>query len=270
MTEPRRRGRPRAFHDTSAETTLQSVDRAMAVLGVLAESGGLALSPLAARAGLPPTTAYRLLVTLSRHGMVELDPAAQTWAMGAGAFRLGSAFLRRTSVVDRARPFLRDLMEGTGETANLGIERGDAVLFVAQVETHATIRAFFPPGTQSPLHASGIGKALLARFDPARLAGYLARVPREAFTPTTLTDAAALEADLAAIRARGWALDNEERTPGMRCVAAAVINAQGDAVAGLSVSGPVGRLPDAALPALGARVAAAASSLSVALGAAAG
>jgi IclR family acetate operon transcriptional repressor len=267
MTEPRRRGRPRAFRDTSAETTLQSVDRALAVLSVLAESGGLALSPLAARAGLPPTTAHRLLSTLARHGMVEFDPAAQAWAVGAGAFRLGSAFLRRTSVMDRARPFLRALMEATGETANLGIERGDAVLFVAQVETHETIRAFFPPGTQSPLYASGIGKALLARFNPDRLAAFLRRVPRERFTPATLVDEAALRADLDAIRARGWALDNEERTAGMRCVAAAVVNAQGDAVAGLSVSGPAARLPDAALPELGARVAAAAAGLSAALGA---
>lgn len=268
MTEPRRRGRPRAFHDRTEQNTIQALDRALVILEALAETPAAGLSALAQRLGQSPATVYRVLTTLQTHGMAELDPVTQGWSVGPGAFLVGSAFLRRTSVVERARPHLRALMEATGETANLGIAQGDRVLFLAQVETHASIRAFFPPGTQSPLHASGIGKALLAAFEPERLEAYVARADLARFTAATLTDAAALRDDLAAARARGWALDNEERNEGMRCVAAAVIDAFGEPVAGLSVSGPTARLPAPALERIGAQVREAAASLSRGLGAA--
>jgi IclR family acetate operon transcriptional repressor len=162
---------------------------------------------------------------------------------------------------------MRELMFATGETANLGVERGDEVLFVSQVETHASIRAFFPPGTMSPLHASGIGKALLAHSDKARVDAMLTRAPLRRFTATTLTNHTELLADLETIRTRGFSLDNEERTEGMRCVAAPVFNALGETVAGLSVSGPVSRVTPAAALRLGKEVAAMARSLSTALGA---
>jgi IclR family acetate operon transcriptional repressor len=186
--------------------------------------------------------------------------------VGAGAFRIGSAFLRRTNLVERARPVMRALMEATGETANLGVEQGDMVLFVSQVETHESIRAFFPPGTRSPMHASGIGKALLAQFPEPRVRAIAARgLPR--FTGHTLTGPEALLADLAAIRARGYAVDDEEKNDGMRCVAAAIFNATGEAAAGISISGPAARVTPARLATLGAEVRRAADSLSGALGA---
>ncbi len=264
---PRRRGRPRAFHDKTDQNIIQSLDRALMILEALAEENGIGLSALAAKLDQSPATLYRVLTTYQTRGMAELDAATQAWNIGPRAFLIGSAFLRRTSVVERARPVLRMLMEATGETANLGIERSDHVLFVAQVETHASIRAFFPPGTQSPLHASGIGKALLARFDDVRLDGYLKRSERERFTPATLTDETALRADLAETRARGYALDNEERNEGMRCIAAAVMGPHGEAVAGLSASGPVARLAPSDLARIGAMVRDAAISLSESLGA---
>ncbi len=267
MDEPRRRGRPRAFEDKTEQNTVQSLDRALVILEEIAETGGVGLSALAQRLDQSPATVYRALTTLEGRGMAELDPATQAWHIGPRAFLIGSAFLRRTSVVERARPVLRDLMDATGETANLGIERGDTVLFVSQVETHASIRAFFPPGTQSPLHASGIGKALLASFDEDRLAAYLARGPRDRFTPATLTAADALRADLVEIRHRGYAVDAEERTEGMRCIAAAIVNAYGEPVAGLSVSGPAARLPEDVTTRVGAQVRAAAAGLSTGLGA---
>ncbi|MCB1346505.1 MAG: IclR family transcriptional regulator C-terminal domain-containing protein, partial [Rhodobacteraceae bacterium] len=107
---------------------------------------------------------------------------------------------------------------------------------------------------------SGIGKALLAWSAPRALG------PLAGFTPATITDAGALSADLALTRARGYALDDEERTPGMRCVAAAVFNAHGEPVAGVSVSGPAFRMPDSGLSAIGAQVAAAAAEVTEALG----
>jgi DNA-binding IclR family transcriptional regulator len=138
----------------------------MAVFEHLSTTSGATLSELAADTDQSPATTYRILVTLEARDLVEFDPGPQLWHIGPRAFLIGARYLRRTSLVERARPVLRRLMERTGETANLGIARDGHVLFVSQVETHASIRAFFPPGTLSPMHASGIGKALLAQMSP--------------------------------------------------------------------------------------------------------
>jgi IclR family acetate operon transcriptional repressor len=264
--ERRPRGRPRAFADKREQNTIKALDRALAVLGELARREAATLSELARARAEAPATVYRVLVTLQAHAIVEFDESQQLWQVGAGAFRIGSAFLRRTGLIERARPVLRGLMEATGETANLGVESDDAVLFVSQVETQAAIRAFFAPGTRSPLHASGIGKVLLAEGPPARIARLLAQ-PLPGYTAHTLTDPARLSAELAAIRAQGYAVDHEERTEGMRCIAAGVRNAHGETIAGLSVSGPVGRVAPARLAGLARQVIAAAEALSLALGA---
>ena len=266
MTERRPRGRPRAFNDTTEQNTVQSLDRAVTVLEALALKGRT-LTELAAALDQSPATLYRILVTLAARQMVESDPAEQTWHIGPRCFQIGSFFLRRTSLVERARPYLRRLMEATGETANLGIARADQVLFVAQVETHATIRAFFPPGTQSPLHASGIGKAMMAAYGDARLDALLKRAPLTGYTATTLTDPALLRQDLQATRTRGYAIDNEERTEGMRCIAAAIFDAPGEPVGGISVSGPSSRMNAAVMATAGALVRAAAAEISQGMGA---
>ena len=243
MSSPqnRPRGRPKAFHDKTAQNTVQSLDRAMGLLHVLSESGGMTLSELANRSGQSPATVYRVLQTLAAHRMVETE-SEQIWQIGAGAFQIGSAFLRRTKVVERARLPMEDLMRATAETANLGIEQRDEVVFLHQIETHQTIRAFFPPGTRGPMHASGIGKALLAFYSPSRLERIITAQGLSGFTPQTLTCPEALRADLARIRARGFAIDDQERTIGMRCVAAPVFNSHGEPIAGISVSGPAFRI----------------------------
>lgn len=261
----RRRGRPRSAKDSGA--TVQVLDRALDMLDLLASRPGLTLSEVAERMEQSPSTVHRLLHSLAARGMVESDPATQAWHIGPATFRLGSAFMRRSGIVERARPILRNLMRHSGETANLAILNGDAVLFVSQVETHETIRAFFPPGTLSPLHASGIGKALLA-FGPAEtLEAYLRAPGLTRFTDHTLTTAEALAADLARIRSRGFSFDDEERTRGMRCIAAPVFDLTGEAVAGISVSGPTHRIGPEHVKTLGAVVVAAAAELSSAMGA---
>ena len=262
----RARGRPRDWHDKTQQNTIKSLDRAMAVLEHLSQTQGRALSDIASEMGQSPATVYRVLVTLEGRGMVEFDPGEQLWHIGAQSFIIGARFLRRTSLVERARPIMRRLMEHTGETANLGVEKEGSVLFLSQVETHASIRAFFPPGTLSPLHASGIGKALLAQMDTERLARALHDSQMEAFTPHTITTVDQLHQDLSAIRARGYAIDGEERTLGMRCIAAPVFDMNAEAVAGISVSGPVSRVAESDIDRLSDAVREAAAMLTQAIG----
>jgi len=240
----RGRGRPRKAAGDGEPTTVQALDRGLQLLSLLAKERRSNLTELALRVGMPPSSAHRLLMTLQHHGFAEYDDTTQQWMIGIEAFRVGSAFLQRTDLVEASREIMHRLMEETGETANLAIvDQGD-VVFVSQVETTNPIRAFFRAGTRSHMHASGIGKALLAELSQAEVEQLLQNKGLPEFTPKTLTKPDRLFADLAKTRARGWALDDEERHTGMRCVAAPVFNGYGEAVAGLSVSGPAGRLSD--------------------------
>jgi IclR family transcriptional regulator, acetate operon repressor len=240
--EKRQRGRPRSFNGPAENSSVQSLDRALRILAIIAESDGLSLSEVASASGLAASTAYRMLTTLEKHGMVEFDRTDQLWSIGVETYRMGSAFLRRRMLVDRARTIMQELMEKTGETANLGVAEEDCVVFVSQVETHQAIRAFFRPGSRSPFHASGIGKAILAHLPGDRVTAIVRKAGLEAYTPKTLADAPALARDLAWIRTQGFSVDDEERHPGMRCIAAPVFNEFGEPVAGVSISGPTVRI----------------------------
>lgn len=237
------RGRPRsAPQEAGSAGSVQALERAMALLMALARSDKATLSELALRTGMPPSSAHRLLMTMQADRFVAFDDATSEWSVGVEAFRTGSSFLRRTKVTEVARDVMRALVEQTGESVNIAVPDGGEVVFVGQVESPQPIRAFFAPGVRTPMHASGIGKALLAAMSQADVERALQRTGLPEFTPKTLTAPQDLFADLDRIRARGWSLDDEERNLGMRCVAAAIFNVHGEAVAGISISGPIGRL----------------------------
>lgn len=263
--EKRQRGRPRSFNGPADGSAIQSLDRGMKVLSLVAASDGLSLSEVASSSGLPASTAYRMLTTLEGHGMVEFDRVDQLWSVGAGAFRVGSGFLRRRRLADRARPVMQKLMEQTGETANLGILQDGGVVFISQIETHQAIRAFFRPGSVSPTHASGIGKAILSHLDVERVAAII-RPGLTGYTNATRMTASSLAADLSEARKRGYAIDDEERFDGMRCVAAAIFNEFAEPIAGISVSGPTVRVTEERAASFGPIVADAARSVTEAIG----
>ncbi|MGE0241627.1 MAG: HTH-type transcriptional regulator BhcR [Parvibaculaceae bacterium] len=264
IMEKRQRGRPRGLGADAG--AVKSLERALHILSRVAESDGQSLSEIAAATGLPAPTVYRMLVSLEGFHMVEFDQPAQLWSVGVGAYRLGAAFLRRRKLVDRARLAMQDLARDTGETANLGVAEDDSVVFVSQVETHQAIRAFFRPGQRTPFHASGIGKAMLAHFPPDRIAHVVGQGALETFTAKTLSSAQSLTADLDEIRKRGWSLDDEERYPGMRCIAAAIFNEHGEPLGGISVSGPTMRLTPERVADIAAHVCRAAANVTEMIG----
>ncbi|MCC1494806.1 HTH-type transcriptional regulator BhcR [Cognatishimia sp. F0-27] len=265
-TESRKRGRPRGWVDTSEQTRIKALDRAMMVLETLSLEGAMTLTELAQACEQSPATVYRVLTTLAHRDIVDFEADQQTWHIGAGAFRIGSRFLRRTALVENARPALRALMLATGETANLAVARNGQVLFLSQVETHETIRAFFPPGTMSPMHASGIGKALLAQMPTEQVRDILDAHGQERFTRHTLPNPDSLLADLALAKRRGYAVDDEEKSVGMRCVAAPIFDMHGEAVAGISVSGPSARVSQSTIAGIANHVIAAARDITHRIG----
>jgi IclR family acetate operon transcriptional repressor len=249
--ERRGRGRPRSTSSDSPATTVQALDRGMRVLATLSQFGRATLTDISVTADIAPSTTHRLLETLRQHGVVEFDEGDQTWAIGVEAFRIGSTYLLRANYIDAGRQMMRRMVERTGETANLGVPDNGDVVFVSQVETQQPIRAFFPPGTRGHMHASGIGKALLAEMSQERVASIVRQHGLPAFTDNTITSLGALTDDLEAIQTRGWAVDDEERQLGMRCLAAPIFNEFREIVAGISISGPAVRLPDEKLAEFG-------------------
>ena len=256
-------GRPRSQRATALAPqplvhhlpgSVQALDRGLGLLAIIAEADGLSLTSIAQRAGIAASTAHRILTTLKAAGFVQCDDTRGGYLIGVQAFRIGSAFLRNRKLVDVGRATLRRLMEASGETANMAIENDGAVVFVSQVESHHAIRAVHQPGEHAPLHASSLGKAVLAAMPDDAVAQLLHRVGMPKFTPRTIVDPQALFADLAEARKRGWAIDDQERSDAMRCVGAAVINEHDEAIGAISVSGPVARMTDERLGELGPMV----------------
>ncbi|MDQ0319086.1 IclR family acetate operon transcriptional repressor [Pararhizobium capsulatum DSM 1112] len=265
--EQKGRGRPgRKAGENAAPSSVQVLDRSLTLLAAVAEADGATLSSLSDRTGLASSTVHRLLTSLANHGMVDHDTETGAWTIGLKAFEIGNAFLRFRKLGTISRPFLKNLMESCGETANIGIEEQGDVVFISQVESHAPMRAFFRPGRRGPIHASGIGKAILATWDDGEIERLLAGRTLQHFTDKTCDSLPKLLADIASIRTRGWSIDDEEHTLGMRCVAAPIFDEYGEAVAGISVSGPAVRMPDGKIDEVGPLVRAAAEDLTKAMG----
>ncbi|MCS0497482.1 IclR family transcriptional regulator [Ancylobacter mangrovi] len=254
VTVTRRRGRPSSSGGTETGGEVQSLDRAIALLEVLALSDGMTLSEVARAAELPTSTVHRLLTTLERRGLVGHDPATGQWMVGLGLFRIGSAYLRIRKLPEIARGLLRELSHGVNETVNLSLIDGPHLICVAQMESHAAVRAFFRIGGDLPIHASGGGKAILAAMNPEARRAWLGGDQLQRFTEHTHVSRRALQADLATIAERGYSIDDEEHTPGMRCVAAAVLDEWREPVGAISISAPTVRMPPERIADLGRQV----------------
>ncbi|WP_029353336.1 IclR family transcriptional regulator [Bosea sp. 117] len=250
----RRRGRPSSTGATESGGEVQSLDRAITLMEVLAATDGMTLSDVARRAELPTSTVHRLLTTLERRGLVGHDPATGHWMVGLGMFRIGSAYLRIRRLPEIARTQIRELSYAVNETVNLSLIDGAELICVAQVESHAAVRAFFRIGGRMPIHASGGGKAILAAMQPEARRAWLGSDQLERYTEHTHVSRRALQSDLASIDARGYSIDDEEHTPGMRCVAAAVLDEWKEPIGALSISAPTVRMPPERIADLGARV----------------
>jgi len=260
------RGRPRSLKTAIAGGAVQALDRGLTLLEILAEEDGLTLSELGRRSGVSASTAHRILLTLESHAYVQHDMERGIWLVGVGAFKTGSAFLRNRRVASMGRTTMHGLMEASGETVNLGIEDNGEVVFISQIESHDTLRAFFRAGSRGAMHASGVGKALLAELPEHRVRQICALRRLERFTDHTITDLARFLRELAEGRRRGWALDDEERSLGMRCVAAPIFNEHAEAIAGVSISGPSVRVTARRLEDYGPMVRRAADEITLSIG----
>ncbi|MFB4320036.1 IclR family transcriptional regulator [Actinomadura sp. 21ATH] len=217
---------------------VRSLERAFELLEHLADAGGeMALSELTEVSGLPMPTIYRLMRTLVNRGYVRQEPSKR-YALGPRLIKLGEGAGRLLG--SWARPALTRLVDEVGETANMAILEGDEAVYVAQVPSRHSMRMFTEVGRRVRPHCTGVGKALLSQLPERRVREILGRTGMEPQTPNTFTDPDALVAELARIRERGYAVDDEEQEIGVRCVAVPLPGAP--ALTALSVSGPSARM----------------------------
>jgi IclR family transcriptional regulator, acetate operon repressor len=225
---------------TDRVAPVQSVDRALALLEALAAADSpIGVSALAERTGLPQGTAHRLLHGLQERGYVRHD-ASRKYSVGTAALLLGDAAQR--SLARSARPHLAELVDVSGETANLAVLEGDDVVYVAQVPSPHTLRMFAEVGRHVPPHSTAVGKVLLAAMPRERALAILRRTGLPRRTTTTITSLDDFGRELDRVSQRGWAADEEEQEAGVRCVAVPVGGeGSGPVVAAVSLSGPAER-----------------------------
>src|SRR6267378_3733611 len=232
---------------TRKRTGLSSVANSLRLIKAFSEDHyEIGISDLAKRLGLAKSTVHRLASTLLEQGMLEQNAGDGKYHLGLALFELGTLVRRKMDFTVEARPFLRTLMEKTGETVHLAILDHDSVLYIITHESKQALRMGSKVGTRVPVHSTAVGKTLLAFQSDEELERIFARgLPQS--TPNTITDPKALRRELATVRARNYAVDDEESEIGLRAIAAPVRIYSGNVVAAISIAGPVHRMPRKAL-----------------------
>ena len=225
---------------SEAPASVQSVDRALTILGILARLGEAGVTEIAAELGVHKSTAFRLVATLESHGMVEQNEDRGKYRLGVGVLRLAGATTARLDVVQEARPICRKLAADSGETVNIAVLSDRSALYLDQVAGQSALQSHNGVGQHIPLHATSNGKVLLSGLNSDEVDNRLPKLP--SYTTDTVTSRARLRRELAEVRDQGYAVAVDELEVGLTAIAAPIRNAHGDVIASLSVSGPTFRL----------------------------
>lgn len=261
------RVRPSVGMDNHANTNGPSkdtaIDKALMILETLnGRDRGKSLSAICTETGLPKSTVHRVLAILEGRGFVDRTQS-NGFIVGRKVISLGLSAAERDSLVNAARPILRELVEQTNETVQLGVLQDMQVLYVDRMEpVDSSVRLARMPALLAELHTSAMGKALLAFADPVVFDIFIAR-PLNRYTDQTITDRELLLLELEQIRVKSVAVAAQERYDGVTAVGSPVLDARGYAHAAISVAGPAHRMTQAKRDLISEVLPAAARELSV-------
>lgn len=234
---------------------VQSLTRALNLLTILGGSKGpMTLTELADAADLSPSTTHRLLTTLQIERYVRFDQATRGWSVGVQAYVTGVGFLATRNIVDIARPRMRRLMEETSEVVNLAVEENGEARYLARITGPRVAHGVVPATERTLLHCSAVGKAMLSGMTAARVQSILNERGMRQFTRSTVTSLPHLHTELQLTRSRGFAVDQEERESGLRCVAAPIFDENAGVLGALSLSASNRRMDDQRIAMLGEAV----------------
>jgi DNA-binding IclR family transcriptional regulator len=246
----------------------QVVDRVVDILEAFTRLGPeLGVSDISRALGLKKATTHRLLASLRRRGIVAQDPISRRYRLGMKLWELGQLASTQVDWLERIRPFLQQLTDRVGETTHLAILSDGQALYIEKVESTRSLRMPSQVGRRLPAHCTGVGKALIAFLPEEVTRSLVARRGLQGFTKNTITDLAALEAELATIRARGYSIDNEEIEEGLVCIGAPIRDHTAHVVAAVSMAGPSSRVRPETIDVHARAVVEVAAAMSLALGA---
>lgn len=221
--------------------TVQSVDRALAIVELLLRAGRpLSAREVAVGTGINRTTAHRLLASLHRRGWIERAPGTSGFRPSLRYLALVRAALNGRDFVDEVRPAMERLSVLSRETVHLGVLDNDDVLHIAKVDSPEIVGLSSRVGTRATPHLTGLGKALLAAGSDQELDAYVAQAQMRP-APDTLTDPDAFRDEIQLGRRRGYSIDDGESSPGVRCLAVAIRGVEGRPLFAISLTGPDGR-----------------------------
>jgi len=220
-----------------------ALNKALAVLeAITAQSQPIGLPDLSARLALPRQTVHRVLVQLEEAGLVIRDPQRDRFSVGPRLSALALNALQTHNQSAPIRAILQQLVEDVEETCNIGVLDGLDFVYLERIECHWSLRVHLQAGSRVPAHCTSGGKVMLAHLDESVRAKLFRSITLKSFTSTSITRISDLEADLAQVRERGYAVNNQEFTVGIIGVAVPVTDRHGRVLAALAVHGPAPRL----------------------------
>ncbi|MBQ7446191.1 MAG: IclR family transcriptional regulator [Clostridia bacterium] len=228
--------------------TINSLSRGLMILDIIHEHGSIGVTELSKILEVNKSSAYRLLKTLEENGYVEQIGEGGKYALGLKLCKFRERVLDRYEIRAIAHPFLEELNRITGEAAGLSVRKGDLIYLIDCLSSPQYLGVILQVGDREELHSTAHGKAMFASMPEDEKLRLLKTVPREKHTANTIIGEEELLEEAKRNRERGYAIDEEETTLGMRCVAAPVFDFSGQVVAAIGISGPVDRVRKEMIP----------------------
>jgi DNA-binding IclR family transcriptional regulator len=234
-----------------AGDSLKSVEKALRIIESFdMDRPEISVAEFVKKLSMPKVSVYRFLRVLTKNGFINQNKQTKKYRLGLKVFELGSIVLKNFDFRDIAFPLITELSRQSGETVHLGVLDAQQVVSIESVESNQSLRISMPVGKRVYLHSTGVGKAIMAFVSDEEIREIVHQKGLPGFTENTITDVVQLMKEVQTIRKRGYAIDNEENEPGVRCVAAPVLDPYQRFVASVSVSGPSVRISYERIPEL--------------------
>jgi DNA-binding IclR family transcriptional regulator len=231
------------FQNTGQSRGVKSVERALEVLITLCGAdSGMSLGELSAKTGLHKSTVHRLLQSLISYQLATQDPDTKLYKAGLRLFELTHQVLSKIELRSQARPELEELSRRLNETVHLAVLDEDEMVYIDKKETQRAVRMYSAIGKRGPLHCTGVGKVLLAYLPEERLEQIIKKKGLRRYTEKTITSPSELKRHLALVRQQGYAIDDTEHEPEIRCVACPIRDHNGEVIAAISLTVPASRM----------------------------
>lgn len=216
---------------------VQSIERALDIIeAVVAEQNGMSLTELSAKSGLHKSTAYRITETLVHRGYLTKTDEGK-YRIGLKYIEVASCFITSLELQTEARPYVAEVASHLGLTSYLGILDGDKVIYIEKMDVVSSMRMFVNIRQKVSAYCSSLGKCLLSNFSKLEIDDIMKDCDFIKFTPNTIASLEELHREIAKVRSKGWAMDDEEYEKGHRCIGAPIYDYRGDIIAAISASG---------------------------------